>query len=223
MITRRLNCNDLQQIDDLITSRWNQVKKRRLSLHDQTLKDRIKNYVNLSEKFITENDVQGFVQVLGCFNNEGQLISFLTQNFWKKYPIHYISNMTVRPNVSNIYNVKLIGLSECLDSAIDFAESKNCFKWYWVTETKGWNKREEEWFNNSLAFKRYHIFIDSMYKKGETGQYDYQNKMLGEYGSNSTIAIKYAVLKPKFLHNIFKQKGHLKDDFIPLQYSNLNE
>ena len=47
--------------------------------------------------------------------------------------------------------------------------------------------------------------------------------MLGEYGSNSSIAIKYAILKPKLLHNIFKEKGYLKDNFIPIQYSNLDE
>jgi hypothetical protein len=88
---------------------------------------------------------------------------------------------------------------------------------------KGWNKREEEWFKNSSAFRRYHIFIDSMYNKGEIGKYNYQNNMLGEYGSNSSIAIKYAILKPKLLHNIFKEKGYLKDNFIPMQYSNLDE
>ena len=47
--------------------------------------------------------------------------------------------------------------------------------------------------------------------------------MLGEYGANSTVAIKCAILKPIFLHNIFKKKGYLKNDFVPLQYSNLNE
>ena len=223
MITKRLNLGDFEQIDELITARWSQVKKRRTSQHDQTLKDRIKNYLQLSENFKNQEDVQGFVQVLGSFDNNGRIISFLTQNFWKKYPIHYISNMTVRPNISNLYNVKLMGLAECLDNAVKFAESKNCFQWYWVTEVKGWNKREEEWFKNSSAFRRYHIFIDSMYNKGETGKYNYQNNMLGEYGSNSSIAIKYAILKPKLLHNIFKEKGYLKDNFIPMQYSNLDE
>ena len=42
-------------------------------------------------------------------------------------------------------------------------------------------------------------------------------------GANSTVAIKCAILKPIFLHNIFKKKGYLKNDFVPLQYSNLNE
>ena len=52
MITRRLNLGDFEQIDELITTRWSQVKKRRPSQHDQTLKDRIKNYLQSSENFV---------------------------------------------------------------------------------------------------------------------------------------------------------------------------
>jgi hypothetical protein len=62
-----------------------------------------------------------------------------------------------------------------------------------------------------------------MYNVGETVQFKYQNNMIGEFGVNTTVAIKYAVLKPKFLYNSFKNKGYLKDDFLPIQYSNLEE
>jgi hypothetical protein len=223
MITRRLNNNDLQQIDELIDLRWNQILKRRNSQHNIILKNRIREYINLSIEIDTKENVEELRQVVGCFNNDGILISILTQKFWKLYPVYYIGNMVTRPKLSNLYNVDSIGLSECLDNVVKFAEERNYFKWYWITEVRGWNKREKEWFSSSSAFRRYHIFIDSMYHKGETGQFKYQNSMLGEYGANTTVAIKYAILKPKFLHNIFKQKGYLKDDFIPIQYSNLNE
>jgi len=223
MITRRLNCNDLQQIDELIDVRWNQILKRRNSQHNIILKNRIREYIDLSIDIDIKENIEELRQVVGCFNNEGILISILTQKFWKAYPIYYIGNMITRPNLSNLYNVESIGLSECIDEVVTFAESRNYFKWYWITEVRGWNKREEEWFKNSSAFKNYHIFIDSMYHKGETAQFKYQNNMLGEYGANTTVAIKYAILKPKFLHNIFKQKEYLKEDFVPLQYSNLND
>jgi hypothetical protein len=223
MITRRLNLNDFEQIDELITIRWSQVKKRRPSKHDQILKDRIKNYLQISKDIENLKDISNLGQAIGCFDEKGILISFLTQKFTKARPIHYLGNMTVRPKISNFYNVKFMGLGKCWDMAVNFAESRNYFQWYWVTETKGWNKREQEWFKNSLAFKKYHIFIDSMYHKGEKGLFKYQNDMLGEYGANSTVAIKCAILKPIFLHNIFKKKGYLKNDFVPLQYSNLNE
>jgi len=48
MITRRLNSNDLQQIDELIDVRWNQVLKRRNSQHNIILKNRIREYIDLS-------------------------------------------------------------------------------------------------------------------------------------------------------------------------------
>jgi hypothetical protein len=223
MIYRRLNYTDLTQIDELITLRWSQILKKRNSQHDIVLKKRIRDYIDLSVNIEKKDKIGGLGQVVGCFNDEGLLISFLTQKFWVSMPIYYIGNMTTRPKLSNIYNVKSIGLAECIDEVVTFAESKNRFQWYWATEAKGWNKREEEWFKNSSAFRRYHIFIDSMYDKEEKGNYKYQNSILGEYGSTSLVAIKYAVLKPKLLHNIFKEKGYLNDDFIPLQYSNLNE
>ena len=222
MIYRRLNYTDLTQIDELITLRWSQILKKRNSQHDIVLKKRIRDYIDLSVDIEKKDNIEGLGQVFGCFNKDGLLISFLTQKFWKSMPVHYIGNMTTRPKLSNIYNVKSIGLAECIDEVVNFAESKKFYQWYWGTEVKGWNKREEEWFENSSAFRRYHIFIDSMYKQGETAKFKYQNNILGDYGSTSLIAIKYAVLKPKFLHNIFKQKGYLKEDFIPLQYSNLN-
>ena len=223
MIYRRLNYTDLTQIDELITLRWSQILKKRNSQHDIVLKKRIRDYIDLSVDIEKKDNIEGLGQVFGCFNKDGLLISFLTQKFWKSMPVHYIGNMTTRPKLSNIYNVKSIGLAECIDEVVNFAEYKKFYQWYWGTEVKGWNKREEEWFENSSAFRRYHIFIDSMYKQGETAKFKYQNNILGDYGSTSLIAIKYAVLKPKFLHNIFKQKGYLKEDFIPLQYSNLNE
>lgn len=223
MIIRRLNSNDFLQIDELIDERWNQILKRRNSQHNIILKNRIREYINLSNDIDNKSNVEGLCQVFGCFDNNGSLISFLTQKFWKSYPVYYIGNMIVKPKLSNLYNVESMGLAKCLDAVVSFAEEKKCYQWYWVTEIKGWNKREEEWFKNSLSFRRYHIFIDSMYNKGDIAQYKYQNNMLGEYGALSSVAIKYAVLKPKFLHNIFKQNGYLKDDFIPIQYSNLNE
>lgn len=223
MITRRLNYNDLDKIDELIDLRWKQVHKKRNSTHNITLKKRIREYILLSNNIDNNKNIEGLGQVFGCFDDEGSLISFLTQKFWRKMPIHYLGNMTVRPKVSNLYNIESIGLGKCWDDAVKFAESNKFYQWYWITEIKGWNKREEEWFKNSSAFKRYHIFIDSMYHKFEKGQFKYQNMMLGEAAiANTTVAIKYAILKPKFLHNIFQQKGYLKDDFIPIQYSNLH-
>jgi len=223
MIYRRLNYNDLVQINELIDLRWNQIRKKRNSQHDQLLKERIKKYISLSEDIDNKTNIEGLCQVVGCFDNNNTLISFLTQKFWKEVPVYYIGNMVVRPNISKLYNVKLMGLANCIDKVVKFAESKNYFKWYWIAEAKGWNKREEEWFKNSQSFRRYHIFIDSMYNVGETGQFKYQNNMIGEFGVNTTVAIKYAVLKPKFLYNSFKNKGYLKDNFLPIQYSNLEE
>jgi hypothetical protein len=224
MITRRLNYNDLDKVDELIDLRWKQVHKKRSSTHNITLKKRIREYILLSNDIDNKKNIEGLGQVFGCFDDGGSLISFLTQKFWKKMPIHYLGNMTVRPHVSNLYNIESIGLGKCWDDAVKFAELNKFYQWHWITEIKGWNKREEEWFKNSSAFKRYHVFIDSMYHKGEVGLFKYQNMMLGEERiTNTTVAIKYAILKPKFLHKMFQQKGYLKNDFIPIQYSNLND
>lgn len=223
MITRRLNYGDLSKIINLINLRWLQVNKRRQSDHKKILIERIKNYIDLSISIDVTDKIAGLGQVFGSFNDDGELISFCTQKFWNELPFHYLGNMTTKPGISNLYNVNIMGLGKCWDYAVEFAEKKNYFKWYWITETRGWNKREEEWYNNSLSFRKYHVFIDSMYNKGEKGKYNYQNKMLGEHGTNTQVAIKYAILKPKFLHNIFKQKGYLKEDFIPLQYGNLKD
>ena len=68
MITRRLNLNDFEQINELITIRWNQVKKRRPSEHDKTLKDRIKNYLKISKDIENLKDISNLGQAIGCFD-----------------------------------------------------------------------------------------------------------------------------------------------------------
>lgn len=218
MITRRLNYNDLVIIENLINERWSQVKKRRNSTHNSILIDRIKKYLKLSIDIENKIDVGGLCQVLGSFDNNNNLIAFCTQKFWNELPVHYLGNMTTKPGISNLYNVGIMGLGECWEYAVKFAEDRNYFKWYWITEVRGWDKRENEWYNNCSAFRRYHVFIDSMYNKGEKGKYNYQNTMLGEYGANTQVAIKYAILKPFYLHNIHKEKGYLKSEFVPIQY-----
>ena len=221
MITRRLNYDDFANIVNVINLRWAQVKKRRQSDHNKILIDRIKNYIDLSILINDVDDVSGLGQVFGSFDNQGELISFCTQKFFKSMPYFYLGNMTVKPNVSNLYNIKSTGLGKCWDDAVEFAESKNYFTWYWVTELRGWNHREQQWYDNCSAFRRYHTYIDSIYEKGENGKYKYQRDMIGEYGANTNIAIKYATLKPELKHLHFQNK--LKEKFIPLQYNTLSE
>jgi hypothetical protein len=96
------------QINELIDLRWNQIRKKRNSQHDQLLKERIKKYISLSEDIDNKTNIEGLCQVVGCFDNNNTLISFLTQKFWKEVPVYYIGNMVVRPNISKLYNVKLI-------------------------------------------------------------------------------------------------------------------
>ena len=223
MITRRLNYNDFSQIVSLINLRWLQVKKRRQSDHNKILIERIKNYIDLSVSIDVVDDISGLGQVFGSFTDDGELISFCTQKFWKSMPYFYLGNMTVKPNTSNLYNIKSIGLGKCWDDAVEFAESKNYFTWYWITELRGWNHREQQWYDNCSAFRRYHTFIDSIYDKGENGKYKYQKDMIGEYGANTKIAIKYATLKPDLKHQYFKNEGKLVEDFVAIQYKTLNE
>lgn len=225
MIIRRLNINDIEQVSDLVNSRWNKVKlKRPDSEHNQTLIDRIvKRYGALSIGIEKQNNLSGLGQSLGAFDNNKNLISVVTQYFDSTRPSYYIGNMVVRVGLSNLYNVESMGLAKCIDYCVEFAETKNYFQWYWISETRGWNFREEQWYKNCYAFRRYHVFIDSMYGVGDQPIYQYQKNMVGNNGANAKLSIKMAVLKPELLHIHYKNKGLLKEDFVPLQYKELKD
>ena len=77
MIIRRLNINDIEQVSDLVNSRWSKVKlKRPDSEHNQTLIDRIvKRYGALSIGIEKQNNLSGLGQSLGAFDNNKNLIS----------------------------------------------------------------------------------------------------------------------------------------------------
>lgn len=224
MNVRPLTKNDVDAVIDLVNSRWDQIYKRRDSNHSNTLIRRLADtYVDMSQKLKTANHPGLLGQSLGAFDEDGKLLSAITQYFWKVEPVHYLSNMVVRPGVSTLYSVDAMGLAGCLDYAVQYAESKEYFKWFWTSETRGWNHREEQWFNNSSAFRRYHVFIDSMYKKGEQGMYPYQKTIVGKEGAGANMAIKMAVLKPELLHKYYQDKGMLKEEFAPLQYRPLQD
>lgn len=220
METRKLTPTDLDQIEDLVSSRWEHVRKRRQSEHDKTLINRLFEY---SKNNTHELPHLGCTYSYGAFDETGKLISAITQKFIKELPSCYISNMVVRPSVSNLYDVGSMGLAACVDEAVHFAESAEYFKWYWTTELRGWNHREEQWYNNCSAFRRYHVFIEKIFKRGEKTDFSFLSTMLGENGATADMAIKLAVLKPEFLHRYYQHKGILTEDFVSLQYRKLDQ
>jgi hypothetical protein len=62
-----------------------------------------------------------------------------------------------------------------------------------------------------------------MYGVGDQPIYQYQKNMVGNNGANAKLSIKMAVLKPELLHSYYKDKGLLKEDFVPLQYKELKD
>jgi predicted GNAT family acetyltransferase len=218
MKSRKLLPSDLDSVRELVEARWATIRRRRDSDHDHELYSRISKFVTA-----TASQVEGSGQAFGAYDHNGVLISIITQRFWKSMPIHYISNMTVRPGISNLYDVAAMGLSACIDKAVEFAEQNEFFSWYWTTEVRGWDHRESQWYDNSSSFRRYHIFIDSVYKKGQQPRFEYQKLMLGEHGATANMAIKFAVLKPEILHNYYKKTGVIKADFEPRQYQAIPE
>jgi GNAT superfamily N-acetyltransferase len=114
-----------------------------------------------------------------------------------------------------------MGLSSCLDQAVHFAEKIQFFRWIWTTETRGWNHREEQWYNTCAAYRRYHVFIEDIIPKGQLPKFDWQIDIIGEEGAGATTAIKSASLKPEFRHRYFQSKNLIKGDFIDLQYKPL--
>lgn len=225
MNVRPLTLQDLDAVIDLVNSRWQHVNKRRDSTHDQVLIRRLAvDFPRFAMKLKSADHPGKLGQSFGAFDDNGQLVSAISQYFWDAEPYHYLSNMVVRPGVSNLYNVSAMGgLSKCVDMAVDFAETKEYFRWYWTSETRGWNHREEQWFNNSSAFRRYHVFIDSMYDKGDQGKFLYQKHIVGKAGAGARMAIKLAVLKPELIHKYYQDQGYLNEDFNPLQYRPLSE
>lgn len=215
MKTRKLLPGDSEKIIDLVETRWSTVRKRRDSDHNEKL---IVRFLAAAENSGHEFGQLGEIYAYGAFNDDDQLVSAVTQRFWSSHDMHYISNMVVRPNTSMLYNVAEMGLASCIDQAIHFAEKIQFFRWIWITETRGWHHREEQWYNNCAAYRRYHVYIEDIIPKGQLPKFDWQIDMIGHDGAGATTAIKSASLKPEFRHRYFQSKKLIKGDFIDLQY-----
>lgn len=64
--------------------------------------------------------------------------------------------------------------SVLLDMAVKDAEKYGYTQFFWVTSTKGWNRREQFWYNYSDTFKRYNVFIENVIPAGEEPKFDYE-------------------------------------------------
>lgn len=185
MNPRVLTLDDKDELRDLFLDRFSR------SLGPQAIEEQFKHF---TEQYLYAQNK--FNNAYGLFDSD-TLQMVVCQKLAANDKTAYISNMIVRPNFNRIYNVNN-GIADCFDLAIEYAENLGYTEFYWFTVMKGWNKREETWYNNSKAFgKNYNIYIENIIPSGQRSKFDYENTLLGNKTYEVDLAIKSAKLKCK--------------------------
>jgi hypothetical protein len=185
MNPRVLKLDDKDKLRDLFLDRFSQ------SLGPQAIEEQFKHF---TEQYLYAQNK--YNNAYGLFDSD-TLHMVICQKLSQQTPTGYISNMIVRPNFNKIYKVDN-GIAQCFDMAIEYAESLGYNEFYWYTVLKGWNKREETWYNSSKAFgMNYNIYIENIIPAGKRSKFDYENTLLGNKTYEVDLAIKSAKLKCK--------------------------
>lgn len=227
IIVRQLIEDDAYALRSLLEARYSQLKKGKHNRSENIVNDQfdrfMKHYMffEWNDEGLPHPDYPG--RAYGVFH-DNKLIAALTQ--WigtGAVRSHHFGNLVIDPGVSVTYDVATTGIARAVDIAVEDAELHGYNSFYWLTALKGWNYREEKWFEASRTFKRYNVYIENIIPKGTRPLFSHEWVIMGKQHHNIPVAIKYAKLKPHLIHEIFKSKGLLKQDYVPLQEFNMQE
>ena len=221
MITRLLTVEDANSIFQLMMKRYIQLTSANGD-NSRTMYNIDEQYKLFMDEHMNFKWVDGLPEkansgrAYGIFK-DNELVFIFTQKFSStRLPTWYVGNMITDPEWNSYYTVAT-GIAQCLDEAVTEAEKYGYTQFYWVTQTKAWNKREEIWYNASDTFKRYNVFIENIIPAGETSKFDVENMLMGYRTHPVNLAIKSAKIKPQLRHQHFQDRGLLKVDYVNLQ------
>ena len=215
---RQLSIEDRDQIYDLMMRRYIQLSKSPVqSRSNENVEEQFNLFMNEHMDFKWTDGLPNEVnkgRAFGVFHEE-ELMVILTQKFsTRRMPSWYVGNMISCPSLKS-YSTVAEYTAKLLDMALSDAEKYGYTQFYWVTSTKGWNKREQLWYNYSDTFKRYKVFIENVIPANTEPKFDYEKVITGYRKHPIDLAIKSARIKPHLRHETFKE--YLKVDYVPLQ------
>lgn len=226
IIARQLNENDADALYNLLQARYSQLKKGKHNRSETIVDDQFNRYMTKYMYFewldtgLPHPDYPG--RSYGVFNNEKLIAAFTQQLGTRRVRTYHFGNLITHPEINAYYDVSANGIAQAFDLAVEDAELNGYNSFYWLTAVKGWNHREEAWYNASRTFKRYNVYIENVVMPGEKPKFSYEWIIMGEELHNIPVAIKFAKLKPHLLHEKFQSAGLLKYDYVPLQEKNNN-
>lgn len=225
IVVRQLTKDDLPAIKGLLERRYTQLKNgNKHNRGDSVFEEQYKLYQDKYLAFEWDHDhlpnVANNGRSYGVFH-QGELRVCITQLFSsRRIPSFNLANLVVDPCVNTIYEVCENGIAQAVDMAVEDAERHGYTQFSWVTALKGWNTREERWYNASRTFKRYNVFIDNIIPAGEKPKFEYEWNLVGWRTHPIAMAVKSAKIKPHLRHELFKSRGLLNVDYVPLQEDN---
>tara|TARA_A100001388_G_scaffold113008_2_gene83136 strand:- start:17889 stop:18572 length:684 start_codon:yes stop_codon:yes gene_type:complete len=218
MTTRVLTPLDKDDIYDLMMRRYIQLSKNPIQARtNDNVTEQYNIFLDEHMDFKWENGLPNAVnkgRAFGYFK-DNELMVILTQRFsTSRMPSWYVGNMITCPSLKGYREAAKI-TSKLLDLAVEDAEKYGYTQFFWVTSTKGWNRREQFWYNYSNTFKRYNVFIENVVPAGQEPKFDYEKVIMGYRTHPTDLAIKSAKIKPHIQHEKFKE--YLKVEYKPLQ------
>ena len=187
---RDLTTNDLDSIMNIIENK-NQITRIKIKNYDLSF------FKNQILKFLEPYPNKEFGRVIGYFEN-GDLISFLTQQFTSIGPMWYMTMLATKS--PHTWNWQLNGLDRCWEYTMARAERNNIYRFIWSMPA-AWSRTQRRTLKTSNFLPRYNIYYDCIIPAGEFPIWPEHKSVFGELVKDHDVLIKSAILKNEYRPN----------------------
>jgi hypothetical protein len=159
------------------------------------------NFSRVAMDFLVNKEDRKFL--FGHFVGD-QLIATMGMSFWQNLPYWSLVHYRIDPSRrSTAYNISKNGMMACMDTCIEFAESRNVFKWYYCRSLKSYRtisrflSRAEERYGYQNV-KRYSRFLEAVVPAGTLPKLKAHQSIVGNKKWPVDIVIAFASLNQEY-------------------------
>lgn len=187
---------------------------------ERALLDTPEKYTN---GLIISNQTSSF-RVYGGFSEQGELTSACAIHLWDKMKFYTLPYILIHPKFGNLKFTKsfeLSNLREAIGTAVDYAESKEFWQFFYATHIRNFKTRKDAWFKNTdMLVGRYDWSIETIIPANTLPSCPLHAALIYNQARGIDLVVKTARLKQELIFNKYHEKGLLPFSYEEIYHEN---
>jgi hypothetical protein len=152
-------------------------------------------------------------RVYGGFSDDGELTSACAIHLWDKMKFYTLPYVLIHPKFSNAKFTKSFELSrlrDALGAAVNYAESKEFWQFFYATHIRNFKTRKDAWFKSTdMLVGRYDWSIETIIPANVLPSCPLHAALIYNQARGIDLVVKTARLKQELIFNKYHEKGLL--------------